>query len=169
MRKLLIYSIITFISIISVFLANYAMVFPLAAKIVSGFALLISLLHFLLVLFHPNGWLDGDKNFLGMWVGPLLYSMNKLMSPITILILLSAQKVLLRWMNMDKKMKTNPKGWFDKWKLASSELMWISLCYFILDVCREYTIWHDFQFKALPTLLLVGVMINWMIFSKKWS
>lgn len=167
MHKLLIYSIITITSIIAVFLANYAMVFPLAAKIVSIFALLISSLQFLLALFHPNGWHQKEKYFLGMWAGPLLFSMNKLMSPVTILVLMYAQPILLRWMNQDEKQKAIPTGFLDKWKYASSELMWISISYFILDVCREYTVWHEFHFQFLPTLFLLGVSINWIIFSKK--
>lgn len=166
MRKLLIYSIITILSVSSVFLANYALVFPLTAKFVSGFALLMSLLHLLIALFHPKGWSQKEKNFLGMWVGPLLYSMNKILSPVSILIFLYAQSVLLRWMKTDETTETNPLSLLDKWKYASSELLWISLCYYILDICREYTVWHEFQFKEFPTLLLVAIIINRMIFFK---
>lgn len=169
MRKLLIYSIITTISLVSAFLANYALVFPLTAKVVSGFALLISLSHLLIVLFHPKGWSQKEKNFLGMWVGPLLYSLNKIWSPVSILILLYAQPSLFRWMKSDEKTAIMATSLSDKWKYVSSELMWITLAYFILDLCREYTVWHEFQFQILPTLLLLGVSINWMIFSIKRS
>ncbi len=169
MRKLLTYSIITLISVVSVFLANYALVYPLTAKIVSGFALLISLSHFLMVLFHPKGWLQKEKNFLGMWVGPLLYSLNKIMSPIAILLLLWAQPVLLRWMNQSEKAHVPQTGFLDKWKQSSSELIWISISYFMLDIFREYTVWHEFQLPTFPTLLLLGVMLNAIFFSKKWS
>jgi hypothetical protein len=167
MHKLLIYSIITIVSVISVFLANYGLVFPLTAKIVSGFALLMSLSHLLMVLFHPKGWSQKEKNFLGMWVGPLLYSMNKIISPVSILILMFAQPVLLKWMKTDVKAETNSIPFSDKWKFASSELCWISICYFILDICREYTVWHEFKFEAFSTLLLVAIIINWLIFLKK--
>ncbi|MBK7964303.1 MAG: hypothetical protein IPK10_02610 [Bacteroidetes bacterium] len=167
MRKLLIYSMIMVVAMISIFLANYALVHPITANIVSGFALLISLSHLLIVLFHPKGWVQKEKNFLGMWVGPLLYSLNKIISPFSILMLLFAQPILLRWMNTGEKTESIQTDFSVKWKYASSELMWISITYFMLDLCREYTVWHEFQFQTLPAILLVAVSINWMIFSRK--
>jgi hypothetical protein len=167
MRKLLIYSIITLISIVSVFLANYAMVFPIAAKVVSGIALLISLSHLLIVLFHPKGWQNKEKNFLGMWVGLLLYSMNKWISPLSMIILMNAQPFLLRWMGEDKITENTPTRFIDKWKNVSSELLWISVSYYLLDICREYTVWHVINFQLLPTILLAVVLLNRILFLKK--
>ena len=169
MRKILIYSIIVLISIISVFLANYALVFPLTAKIVSSIAILMSLVHLLLPFIHPKGWLQKEKHFLGMWAGPFLFSMHKIISPISIILLIWAQPFLLRWMKMDKEEDRNEISFLNKWKRASFEIMLITSTFWGLDVLREYTVWHEFQFRVLPTALVVMLFLNWKIFRKNNS
>ena len=169
MRKILIYSIIVLISIISVFLANYALVFPLTAKIVSSIAILMSLVHLLLPFIHPKGWLQKEKHFLGMWAGPLLFSMHKIISPISIILLLSAQPSLLRWINLDKKEDNEELSLLDKWKKSSFEVLFIAFTFWGLDFLREYTVWHEFQFRILPTALVVMLFLNWKIFRKNNS
>lgn len=166
MRKIVIYSIITLLSVVSVFLANYAMVFPLASRMVSLFALSISSLQFLIVLFHPHAWHQKEKYFLGMWAGPLLFSMNKWISPVSILMLICVHPVLLKWIKKHEMRAEEPSGFLVKWKYASSELLWISISYFFLHVCREYTVWHEFHFQFLPTLFLFIISLNWIIFQK---
>ena len=169
MRKILIYSTIALISIISVFLANYALVFHLTAKIVSSIAILMSLVHLLLTFIHPKGWLQKEKHFLEMWVGPLLFSLHKIISPISILLLLWAQPFLLRWMNKDNQKVHEEVSFLSKWKKSSFEVMLITFTFWGLDLFREYTVWHEFQFRIVPTALLVVLFLNWLIFRKNNS
>ena len=169
MRKILTYSIIVLISILSVFLANYALVFPLTAKTVSSIAILMSLVHLLLALIHPKGWPQKEKHFLEMWAGPLLFSMHNIISPISIILLLLAQPYLLRWMMVDRIDNGNDLSFLNKWKKSSVELMWISFTFWGLDILREYTVWHEFNFRILPTILVVVLFFNWMIFRKNNS
>ena len=166
MRKTLIYSIIVLTSIISVFLANYALVFPLTAKIVSSIAILMSLVHLLMTFIHPNGWLQKEKHFLGMWAGPLLFSMHKIISPISIILLIWAQPFLLRWMNVENNDEGKEISFLNKWKRSSFEIMLITFTFWGLDLLREYTVWHEFQFRILPTILVLLLFFNWMIFRK---
>jgi hypothetical protein len=167
MRKTLIYSIIAIISIISVFLANYAMVFHLTAKIVSSIAILISLVHLLLAFIHPNGWEQKEKYFLGMWIGPLLFSIHQIISPVSIMLLLWSQPSLLKWMKVDNIENGDDLTFFKKWKKSSVEMMWISFTFWGLDLLREYTIWHELNFRVFPTILVVAIFLNWIIFRKK--
>lgn len=169
MRKILIYSTIVLISIISVFLANYALVFHLTAKIVSSIAILMSLVHLLLTFIHPKGWLKKEKHFLEMWVGPLLFSLHKIISPISILLLLWAQPFLLRWMNMHTKKDPEEVTFLSKWKKSSLEVMLITFTFWGLDVLREYTVWHEFQFRIIPTAIVLVLFLNWIIFRKNNS
>ena len=169
MRKILIYSTIVLISVISVFLANYALVFYLTAKIVSSIAILMSLVHLLMTFIHPKGWLEKEKHFLGMWAGPLLYSMHKIISPISIILLLWTQPFLLRWMNMDNKKDNEVVSFQNKWKKSSFEVMLITFTFWGLDLLREYTVWHEFQFRILPTALVIVLFLNWIIFRKNNS
>ncbi|MFN0189402.1 MAG: hypothetical protein ACKVQV_11945 [Bacteroidia bacterium] len=169
MHKLLIYSTLALSCIISVFLANYALVFPLTAKVVSSIAILMSLVHLLMTFIHPNGWLQKEKHFLGMWVGPLLFSMHKIISPISIILLLLAQPYLLRWMKVNRIDNGNNLSFLNKWKKSSVELMWISFTFWGLDILREYTVWHELNFRILPTILVVVLFFNWMIFRKNNS
>jgi hypothetical protein len=169
MRKILTYSIIVLISILSVFLANYALVFPLTAKTVSSIAILMSLVYLLLALIHPKGWLQKEKHFLEMWTGPLLFSMHKIISPISIILLLWAQPFLLRWMNVDNKKDNEVVSILDKWEKSSFEVLLIALTFWGLDILREYTVWHELNFRILPTVLVVVLFFNWMIFRKNNS
>ena len=169
MRKILIYSTIALISIISVFLANYALVFHLTAKIVSSIAILISLVHLLLTFIHPKGWLQKEKHFLEMWVRPLLFSLHKIISPISIILLLWAQPFLLRWMNRGSNKVHEEVSILNKWKKSSLEVMLIAFTFWGLDMVREYTVWHEFQFRMLPTVLVLILFLNWIIFRKNNS
>ncbi len=169
MRKILIYSTIVLISIISVFLANYALVFPLTAKTVSSIAILMSLVHLLLTFIHPKGWLQKEKHYLEMWVGPLLFSMHKIISPISIIILLWAQPFLLRWMNVENNDEGKEISFLNKWKKSSFEVLLITFTFWGLDLLREYTVWHEFQFRILPTVLVIMLFLNWIIFRKNNS
>ena len=169
MRKILIYSIIVLISVISVFLANYALVFHLTAKIVSSIAILMSLVHLLMTFIHPNGWLQKEKHFLGMWAGPLLFSMHKIISPISIILLIWAQPFLLRWMNVENNDEGKEISFLNKWKKSSFEVMFITFTFWGLDLLREYTVWHEFQFRILPTILFVLLFFNCIVFRKNNS
>ncbi len=167
MRKILIYSTIVLISVISVFLANYALVFHLTAKIVSSIAILMSLVHLLMTFIHPKGWLEKDKHFLGIWAGPLLFSMHKIISPISIVLLIWAQPFLLRWMNVENNEEGKEISFLNKWKMSSFEVMLITFTFWGLDLLREYTVWHEFQFRILPTTIVLLLLLNWIIFRKK--
>lgn len=169
MRKILIYSTIVLISIISVFLANYALVFPLTAKLVSGIAIMMSLVHLLQAFIHPKGWIQKEKHFLGMWVGPLLFSINKIISPFSIILLIWAQPFLLRWMKVDKDEDRNDISFLYKWKRSSFEIMLIAFTFWGLDLLREYTVWHEFQFRVFPTVIVLLLFFNWIIFRKNNS
>ncbi|MBK9637580.1 MAG: hypothetical protein IPO63_07095 [Bacteroidetes bacterium] len=166
MRKLLIYSIIIVVSIISVLLANYALVFPATANIVTSIAILMSLVHLFLTFIHPNGWLEKEKHFLGMWAGPLLFTMHKIISPISIFLLLWSQPFLVRWMRVEKSEDGKELSLLKKWKKSSFEIMLITFTFWGLDMLREFTVWHEFQIRIIPSVLTFMLFLNWMIFRK---
>lgn len=165
MRKVLVYTIIALVSIFSVLLANYAMVYHFTAKVVTSMAVLITLASILQVFFHPNGWAQREKHFLSMWMGPLLYSIHKVISPISIFALLFFQTAILRFIRKDLPVEEEALSVGMKWKKTKTELLTIAFTFFVLDVVREYTVWEEISFRWIPAMVFMLALINFFLLS----
>lgn len=167
--KILIYSILSLFSCLLAFYSNYAMVYRITSAFVSWCAVLISIGYFSLILFTKRGWVKKDSYLIFLWIGPLLYSVNRWALLIIILIFYLGEKLNLPDSTKSKIInEKEPKSIIERARLVMPSITIISFAFLLVDIVREFTVWKTIVFNNLPAAcFLLALLIQlYFIFPK---
>ncbi|CAN5498804.1 hypothetical protein BH11BAC2_BH11BAC2_12870 [soil metagenome] len=163
--------------------ANYALIFHLKASIISWISILICCSGLIINLqfpskANPNLTLEGLKNkysaYFLIWTGISWYTLNFIFIVLIMMVLSvfieSSYRKKVKSTLFQNEIKTGVFSWLIspascslptlshlKTVLKNDFLIWIwvSAAYLYLDLIRQYSVWHEIQFRILPTLLFV--------------
>ena len=167
-HKLLINSFLIALCSISALLANYAMIFRTTAMVISWAAIAISIICIGGILFTAKGWKQREQLMSQAWAGVVLFSLNKWMIPFLLIFLYFIKKLFRNYTFSIPETTANNLSLRKKTVLILPDILLLSISFFIVDLVRNYTVWHEFSLKPLP-VIIIGTEILALIFRKKIS
>lgn len=167
--KLLIYSFLIIIAVVLAYFSNYAMVYRVTAMVLSWVAVIIGVAFITYPIFSDKAWLIRDKFLLASWCGPLIYTLNKWVIPLLLVINYLSSTHFTPYSNVrfsqDKKLPTK----YDRFVILFPEITCVVIAFFLVDIAREYSVWKKLVFNFLPAVysLIAFIILIFYLVSRR--